>query len=190
MRRKSIVSVRLSVGLLLSLAAVQALPNPETEGGSEYALIDCEHPAANVATVLPAAIAGPAQIECNPMRQSLVANEGWTWRYPGSYFDRPFIPAYAPRASLGEAGARFFTGFRSVELSQPDIRKQHEKFAREIPTYPEQAAPARIIKLVATNDLGHELDAYFGFRSERKGWVVLCAPDCAPENLFLIEKAE
>ena len=184
------MSVRLSVGLLLSLAAVQALPNPETEGGPEYALIDCEHPAANVATVLPEAIAGPAQIECNPMRQTLVASDGWSWRYPGSYFDRPFIPAYAPQASLGQVGARFFTSFRTVDLSGPEIHKQHEKFARDLPTYRDKTAPARILKLVATNDLGHDLDAYFGFRSGREGWVVLCTPDCAPENFFLIEKAE
>ncbi len=182
--------VRLSLGLLLSLAAVPAMPVSETEGEQGYTVIDCEQPAANVATALPEAIASPAQIECNPMRQSLVASEGWTWRYPGSYFDRPFIPAYAPQASWGHGGPRFFTGFRTVDLSEPEIRKLHEKFARELPTYPEQAAPARIIKLMATNDLGHELDAYFGFRSERKGWVVLCTPGCAPENLFLIEKAD
>lgn len=182
--------VRLALGLFLSLAALQALPHSETEGDAGYAVIDCEHPAANVATALPQAIASPAQIECNPMRQTLVASDGWAWRYPGSYFDRPFIPAYAPQASFGQGGPRFFTGFRTVDLSEPEIRKQHEKFARELPTYREKAAPARILKLVATNDLGHELDAYFGFRSERDGWVVLCAPECAPENLFLIEKTE
>lgn len=182
--------VRLSLGLLLFLASVPAMPGSESEDGQGYTVIDCEHPAANVATALPVAVASPARIECNPMRQSLVANEGWTWRYPGSYFDRPFIPAYAPQASWGHGGARFFTSFSAVELPEPEIRKQHEKFARELPTYRDKTAPARILKLVATNDLGHELEAWFGFRSGREGWVVICTPDCAPENFFLIEKAE
>lgn len=182
--------VRLALGLFLSLAAPQALPHSETEGEAGYAMIDCEHPAANVATGLPQGISSPAHLQCTPAFQLIVANDGWSWRYPGSFFDRPFIPAYAPLLSRGKGGARFFTGFDTQELAQSDVRAQHEKFAKEIPTYREKAAPARILKVVATNDLGHELDAYFGFRSEREGWVVLCAPECAPENMFLIEKTE
>jgi hypothetical protein len=184
------VFVRLALGLFLSLAALPAIPHSETEGEAGYAVIDCEHPAANVATTLPQDISRPAHLQCTPAFQQIVANDGWSWRYPGSFFDRPFIPAYAPKPSRGKVGPRFFTGFETQELAQPDVRAQHEKFAREIPTYRETAAPARILKLVATNDLGHELDAYFGFRSEREGWVVLCAPECAPENLFLIDKIE
>lgn len=184
------VFVRVSLGLLLSLAAVESLPHSETEGGPGYAVIDCEHPAANVVTALPPAVSSPAHLQCTPAFQQIVSNDGWTWRYPGSYFDRPFIPAYAPRLSHGKGGPRFFTGFETQELSPDEVRAQHDRFTKDIPTYREKAAPARILKLVATNDLGHELDAYFGFRSEREGWVVLCTPDCAPENLFLIEKAE
>lgn len=182
--------VRLSLGLVLSLAALQALPNSENEGTAGYAVIDCEHPAANVATALPAPIASPAYLQCTPSHQQIVAGEGWNWRYPGSFFDRPFIPAYAPRSSRGLGGPRFFTGFEMQDLDGAEVGVLHERFARELPTYRRQAAPERILKLVATNDLGHALDAYFGFRSEREGWVVLCAPDCAPENFFLIEKAE
>ena len=184
------VLVRLSLGLVLSLASAQALPHSETEGGSGYAVIDCEHPAANVATALPPAIASPAHLQCTPAFQQIVSNDGWSWRYPGSFFDRPFIPAYAPKSSHGKGGPRFFTGFETRELTQDEVRAQHERFANDMPTYREKVAPARILKLVATNDLGHVLDAYFGFRSEREGWVVMCAPECAPENLFLIEKAE
>ncbi|HYJ18575.1 MAG TPA: hypothetical protein VEW72_05330 [Burkholderiales bacterium] len=182
--------VRLALGLFLSLAALPAVPHSENEGGPGYAVIDCEHPAANVATTLPEGIARPANLQCTPAFQQIIANEGWNWRYPGSFFDRPFIPAFAPKPSHGKVGPRFFTGFEAQELPRSDVIAQHDKFAKEIPTYREKSAPARILKLVATNDLGHELDAYFGFRSEREGWVVLCAPECAPENLFLFEKTE
>jgi hypothetical protein len=34
------------------------------------------------------------------------------------------------------------------------------------------------------------LDAYFGFRSDDDGWVVLCTPECAPEYLFLMQKID
>lgn len=182
--------VRLSLGLVLSLASVQAMPHSETEGDAGYAVIDCEHPAANVATALPPALASPAHLQCTPGFQQIVSNDGWSWRYPGSFFDRPFIPAYAPKLSHGKGGPRFFTGFEAQDLDGAEVSALHERFARELPTYRQQAAPERILKLVAINDLGHALDAYFGFRSEREGWVVLCTPDCAPENFFLIEKTE
>ncbi len=77
-----------------------------------------------------------------------------------------------------------------TELTATDARERHETFAKDLPTYRETVPPARLVKLVAHNDLGHELDAYFGFRSDGEGWVVLCAPECAPEYLFLIQKID
>jgi hypothetical protein len=177
------------MGVLLFLPVMQVAAHSESENAG-YPLLDCAHPAPNAATALPLAIGVSANLECTPAFYQIVANEGWTWRYPGSVFERPFIPAYAPRPSQGMGGVRFFTGFEVVELESGEVRSQHEEFARSLPTYRENVAPSRILRMAATNDLGHELSAFFGFRSEREGWVVVCAPDCAPENLFLIEKAE
>jgi hypothetical protein len=177
-------------GSLILGAAVPAGAHSESEGGPGYALIDCDHPAKEVVTELPPEIAASGYIQCTPSMQMIVSNGAWNWRYPGSFFDRPFIPAYAPQASQGQGGARYFTRFETRELDAGEIRERHEKFAAELPTYREKALPSRILQLVAINDLGHELDAYFGFRSERDGWVVLCTPTCATENMFLIEKVE
>jgi hypothetical protein len=187
--RKSTIFVRPLMGAVLSLSALLACAHSEGEG-PDRGMLDCTHPGAEVATALPEAIASPAHLECTPAFQQIVANQGWTWRYPGSYFERPFIPAYAPRSSQGLGGSRFFTGFEARELSPEEIRDQHERFVRTLPTYREASAPARVLKIVATNDLGHELNAFFGFRSDHDGWVVTCTPECAPENLFLIEKVE
>lgn len=182
--------VRLILSLLCGLASAHALAHSESEGAAAAGFIDCEHPAANVATALPEAVADAARIQCTPAMQSLVANDGWNWRYPGSFFDRPFIPAYAPEASRSHGGVRFFTDFRIRELSGDELNRHHRKFAREVPTYRETAAPSRIIQLVATNDLGHPMDAFFGFRSEKEGWVVLCTPGCEASNMFLMQKVE
>lgn len=181
--------VRPLLGVVLSLAAAGALAHSESEDPG-YAMLDCEHPAEGVAKSIPAPIAGPAHLQCTPAFQQIVASDGWTWRYPGSFFERPFIPAYAPMLSRGMRGARYFAGFETLELKDDEAREHHDRFAKALPTYREKAPPARMLKLVATNDLGHEVDAFFGFRSERDGWVVICAPDCAPENMFLFEKAE
>lgn len=177
------------IPLFLCLVAGPALAHSDAETAN-MALIDCEHPPKKLAKALPGQIAGVAKIECTPAAQFIVAREGWSWRYPGSFFDRPFIPAYAPMDSRQAGGSRFFAGFKAVELSRDEAKKRHETFVKDVPTYREPSPPARIVKLVARNDLGHEMDAYFGFRSDHEGWVVLCAPQCAPEYLFLMQKTD
>jgi hypothetical protein len=180
----------LLAGVLICGAISPVAAHSESEDSPGPSLIDCEHPGKNVATELPPEIAASGYLQCTPSMHMIVANGTWNWRYPGSFFDRPFIPAYAPLASQGQGGTRFFTRFETRELDAAEIRTRHEKFAAELPTYREKEVPARILQLVAINDLGHELDAYFGFRSERAGWVVLCTPACATENMFLIEKID
>ena len=173
----------------LWLAAAQALAHSEGETTGP-ALLDCEHPPESLAKMLPEPVAKVASVECNPSAQTIVARDGWTWRYPGSFFDRPIIPAYAPMDSRHSGGPRYFTEFRVTELTAADAGKRHETFAKDLSTYRETAPPVRLVKLVAHNDLGHELNAYFGFRSDGEGWVVLCAPACAPEYLFLMQKID
>ncbi len=178
-----------AVLFFLCLAAAQALAHAEGETGGP-ALLDCEHPPQSLAKMLPEPVADMASIECNASAQTIVAGDGWSWRYPGSFFDRPIIPAYAPMESRHREGPRYFTDFTVTELDATDTGKRHEMFAKNLPTYLEKAPPARLVKLVAHNDLGHELDAYFGLRSDGEGWVVLCAPECAPEYLFLMQKID
>ena len=177
------------VWLCLCLAAAQALAHSESKATGP-ALLDCEEPPDSLATALPEQVAKVASVECNPSAQTIVARDGWSWRYPGSFFDRPIIPAYAPMDSRHRGGPRYFTKFTATELTAADARKRHERFAKDLPTYRETAPPVRLVKLVAHNDLGHELDAYFGFRSDGEGWVVLCAPECAPEYLFLMQRID
>jgi hypothetical protein len=178
------VTFRVVLLFLCFAAAHAALAHYEGETSGPV-LLDCEHPQTLV-KMLPEAVAKVASVECNPSVQAIVARDGWSWRYPGSFFDRPIIPAYAPMDSHQTGGPRYFTEFKATEFSVTDARKRHEMFAKDLPTYLEMAPPARLVKLVAHNDLGHELDAYFGFRSDGGGWVVLCAP----EYLFLMQKID
>jgi len=173
--------------LLLLASQVCAHSEGEAPAGS---ILDCEHPPKNLTHALPEQVAMAATVVCMPSAQMIVANDGWSWRFPGSYFDRPSIPAYSPVESRSQAGGRYFTGFNATELSAGEIRKLHETFIKTLATYPDALPPARIVKLVARNDQGHPMDAYFGFRSASEGWVALCAPDCAPEFFFLINRQD
>ena len=174
--------------LLLFAAALQALAH--SDGPAPASVLDCEHPPTNIADTLPNELATAATVVCMPSAQMIVAQEGWTWRFPGSFFDRPSIPAYAPVASRPEAGGRYFTNFAATDLTDKEIAKLHETFAKTLVTYVDAVPPARIVKLVARNDQGHAMDAYFGFKSSSEGWIALCAPDCAPEFFLLINRHE
>ncbi|HEX4986370.1 MAG TPA: hypothetical protein VFV71_09940 [Burkholderiales bacterium] len=180
---------RLLCGLLwLGLAVSLPVAAHKGDEAAAAGVIDCEHPPAKLARRLPAAVAGPAILVCTPAVQLITAHEGWTWRFPGSYFDRPSIPAYAPLESRGNAGGRYFTGFKADELASTEVAKLHEKFSKTLVTYVQSPPPARVVRLVATNDEGHSLQAYFGFQSKDEGWVALCAPTCEPEFFFLIAR--
>ncbi len=86
------------------------------------------------------------------------------------------------------AGGRYFTAFEATELAAGEIEKLHASFTETLATYADQTVPRRIVKLVAHNDHGHSMDAYFGFKTPGEGWVAVCAPDCMPEFFFLINR--
>ena len=173
--------------LLLLVVALQAFAHFEADGPAG-GILDCEHPPKDLNHTLPKQVAQAAAVTCTPSAQMIVANEGWVWRYPGSFFDRPSIPAYSPIESRPEAGGRYFIGFKATELTPGEIKKLHDSFTKTLATYADKTAPSRIVKLVARNDHGHSLDAYFGFKSASEGWVAVCAPACAPEFFFLINR--
>src|SRR3954467_5697418 len=139
---------------LLLCITLQAYAHSEAAAPQD-GIIDCEHPPANMAQVLPEKLAGMASIACTPSAQTIVAQEGWAWRFPGSFFDRPSIPAYSPVESRPEGGGRYFTNCTATDLTDKEIRKLHETFAKTLVTYVDDAPPARIVKLVARNDQGH-----------------------------------
>jgi hypothetical protein len=175
--------------LLFLVAAVQAFAYADAEVAVD-GILDCEHPPKGLVRTLPEQLSAAASVLCTPSAQMIVAREGWAWRFPGSFFDRPSIPAFAPKESRAEAGGRYFIGFDATDLSAGEIGKLHEMLSKTLVTYTDAAAPARVVRLVARNDKGHPMHAYFGFKSDTDGWVALCAPDCAPEFFFLINRQD
>ena len=170
--------------LLLFATSLPAFAH--SDGQAPEGLLDCEHPPADFARALPQSLADAATLLCMPAAQMIVARDGWAWRFPGSFFDRPSIPAYTPVESAG--AGRYFTGFKATELSRAEIKSLHESLVKDLVTYTDSAPPERIVKLVAYNDQGYSMDAYFGFKSADEGWVALCAPACAPEFFFLMNR--
>lgn len=126
-----------------------------------------------------------AEIDCN---QFISSNSDWNWRYPNSYFDRPFISAFSPRSRKAEPGMRFFRRIAAYEVQGQDIQDAYDNIFIKLKNFPEKQLPKRLIRMDTVNDIKDETHIWFGFSSEDKGWAVVCAPECAPEYLFIIEK--
>jgi len=126
-----------------------------------------------------------AVIDCN---QFISNNEDWVWRYPNSYFDRPFVSAFSPRTRKAEPGIRFFRRLSAYEVDDAGSKQAYESIFKKIQNFPDSQPPKRLIRMDTINDIKDETQVWFGFNSQDKGWAVVCAPDCAPEYFFLIEK--
>jgi hypothetical protein len=124
-------------------------------------------------------------IDCN---QFISNNDDWIWRYPNSYFDRPFISAFSPRTRKAEPGVRFFRRISAYEADAAERQEAYETIFKNLRNFPDKQAPKRMIRMDTVNDIKDETQIYFGFNSEEAGWAVVCAPDCGPEYFFLIEK--
>lgn len=185
------IRVRLAVAVATACFSITALSHDEPDaaaGGIEP--LDCDHLPATAVTSLPEAIRHFAQLECAPNGQLIVAREDWVWRYPASYFDRPFIASYTPLDSRSKPGPRWFTSLALKELTGEAARKQHEALVRALPNYTADPAPKSIYHLEAKNELGDQFDVYFPMMQEGKGWGAICAPDCQPQMLFMIYRQE
>jgi len=181
---------RVAVCLAAACFAAIVRAHQEREEKTSPAPFDCDHPPAGAVTRLPEAIQPFAQLACAPIGQLIVAREGWVWRYPASYFDRPLVAAYSPMQSRMEPGPRYFTFLTVEKLTGAAPMKQNEALGRALPNYRVDPPPGTVLRLAATNDLGHRFDVYFPMTDTNKGWGAICAPECAPEMLFMIYRNE
>jgi hypothetical protein len=170
--------------------AIDARAHQEGEKQSGPEPFDCEHLPPNAVTRLPEAVRAFAELECAPNGQLIVAREDWVWRYPASYFDRPFVAAYSPMQSRTEPGPRYFTSLTVEELTGEAATKENESLGKALPNYRTEPPPKIVLRMVATNELGHRFDVYFPMTDTNKGWGAVCAPECSPEMLFMIYKNE
>jgi hypothetical protein len=171
------------------LANAAALAHGSHQHG-EVDYLNCERLPQNAARELPAPLAAWAGIECTQKGTKLVAAPGWQWRYPNSWFDRPIVPAWAPDASIGEPGAKYFIDFSVTVLEGEAAAGQHARLALAIPAYGNDLAlpPATLYRVAAENNLGHEMVLWFPLKTQDDLWAILCTPECRPEYAFIIQK--
>lgn len=180
--------------VVLSGAAFSAGAVAHSEHGSDahaaIEYLDCEKPPKDLIGALPSPLAGWARIECAPVGQRIVAGEGRLWRYPASWFDRPFIPAWAPDASGSEPGAKYFIKLDVTPVASAEIANIHARLAKDVTAYAEAftSPPKLMYRMAAENNLGHEMNVYFAGKSNDDMWAVMCTPNCRPEYAFMMQQ--
>ena len=184
------ISLQVAACLAAACVAIGASAHEESEQRAGPEPLDCGHLPANAVTRLPEAIQAFAELVCAPGGQFIGAREGWVWRYPASYFDRPSVAAHSPVESRMEPGPRYFTSLTVEELTGEAATKQNESLGKTLPNYRTEQPSKSVLRLLATNELGHRFDVYFPMTDANKGWGAICAPECAPEMLFMMYRNE
>lgn len=178
----------LALAIGLAIGAAWAHSDSDNAAAPAGAYFDCNQLPDKALTHLPEPIAAWAKLDCLPVGQVIVERDGWSWRFPGSFFDKPRIFAAAPEESQFFPGMRYFTRITVEELDRPTAQERHQSFRAQFPTYSMENPPSRMLRLVAVNELTHPIEAFFSFDDDAHGWGIVCVPQCAVENVFMISR--
>jgi hypothetical protein len=180
----------MAVLLLLSWAGAYAHDAGEHDAP---AILDCEDPPAQALRVIPEPLGRWTQIECTPVGQMLVQSEDWIWRYPGSFTDRPFLPAWMSADPHVSPNPRYFKSLDVRQAQSEEARALRERIAKsaiDLPAAKPDGTAERVYVVVAETNFGEKLEVNFMYRSDQDIWAVPCAPECRPEQVFHIYRRQ
>ena len=181
--------MRSILAIALALAVNFSLGHSESENAADSpSPVGCERLPENALTSLPEPVADWAVLDCLPVGQVIAQRDGWTWRFPGSFFDRPWIFAAAPENSQHMPGLRYFTRLTVAVLDRDSAATRHAQFRARLPTYGMENPPVRMLRLEAVNDLSDASEVFVSFGDDQDGWVIVCSPVCAVEGVFMITR--
>ena len=162
----------------------------QDEPVAEVGAYDCEHPPESAIKVLPGLLGEAGRLVCMQEGQRIVASQAWSWRYSGSFFNTPTVPAYAHIESQEMVPPFYFKKVWVEELSSDEAGKRSEQLSKQIATYRPGNKIAGMTIVKAENNYGHVTEIFMPMQSENKGWAIVCAPECQPGFVILISKLE
>ena len=178
--------------ILVALAACSALlahahQEATSDAPSGY---DCEHPPTDAVTDLPGLLGAVGRLVCLPAGPGILANQGWTWRYTGSFFEMPAIPAHAHVDSAGMAPPFYFTEVSARELSADEAAGVSDDLAKEVETYRPTGSLAGMTVVDAVNNYGKGITVFMPMQSETDGWLIVCTPQCRSDYVIVVSKLQ
>ena len=175
--------------LIMLCAGVAAFAHQD-EPVAEAVGFDCKHPPEGAVKSLPGLLGEAGRLVCMPVGQQIVASQTWSWRFSGSFFNQPNVPAYAHIDSQGEVPPFYFRRVWAEELTAEQADKRSAELAKQLVTYTPDSALAGMTIVKAENNHGHVTEIFMPMHSENNGWAIVCAPECEPGYVILISKRE
>lgn len=152
--------------------------------------IDCEHPPKEAVMALPGVLGEAGRVICLPDGHRIVSSKAWIWRYTGSFFSMPSVPALAHADTQGMKPPFYFRKVSTEELSADDTRTRSDQLAQQLVTYNPETTPASMSIVKAENNYGHVTEIFIPMRNEHSGWAIVCTPECQPDYVILINKRQ
>ncbi len=176
--------------LVLLFSGIAAFAHPEGEPAPDIGAYDCEHPPEAAIEALPGLLGKTGRLVCMREGQRIVASQEWSWRYSGSFFNTPTVPAYAHADTKTLRPPFYFKKVWEEKLTGDEADRRSEQLSEQIVTYRpgEKISAMTIVK--AENNYGHITEIFMPMQSEDKGWAIVCAPECAPEYVIVISKLQ
>lgn len=180
---------RLLAWLLLMSMSLYTFAHPGDEN-SPTNDFDCDGVGTAMVQGLPADLARIGQLMCLGNGQLIMANPDWSWRYSGSFFDTPRIPAGAHDDLMGIPPPYFFTKIEMEQYLDEDAQAMSASLATQVVTYTPKVKINKLLEFKLHGN--HETIAKLmvALESDSKGWILVCAPDCRPEYVILFEERQ
>jgi hypothetical protein len=174
---------------ILLCAGISAFAHPD---GAETQVntYDCQHPPETAVTELPGLLGEAGKLMCFQSGQRIVASKTWSWRYSGSFFNSPNVPAHAHAAARGMMPPFYFKKVWVEELSREEADQRSEQLSRQIDIYRPAKRIAGMTIVKAENNYGQVTEIFMPMQSETEGWAIVCAPECQSDYVIVISKLE
>ena len=178
------------IALLFACAAALAYAHQDETQAPQQRGYDCEHPPADAISVLPGLMGEIGRLTCLPAGQAIVASGQWTWRYTGSFFDMPTVPAHAHNEAMGLMPPFYFKEISVRELGVEQAAARSKTLAEQIATYRPEGELAGMTLVDAVNNYGHTIEMILTKESDNKGWLLVCTPECRADYVIILERRQ
>ena len=136
---------------------------------------------------LPIGLGSFAELMCFGNGQAIIARPDWSWRYTGSFFDSPYIPAGVHDGLDGIAPPFYFTNITVENVSEADSGVLIDSLEKQVVTFRPNVV-TRVSKAYLTDNHKNIIEVVVAYEDNVSGWLLVCAPSCRPEYVILFEK--
>ena len=159
--------------------------------GDENSIVtnfDCDKSYPNMIDALPSPLREFAALKCFGNGQVIMTKSNWSWRYSGSFFDIPRIPASAHDEMAAIPPPYYFSNIKVGEIRPENVSRYLDKLMADIVTFKPQLEITKLYDVELTNNHESIIRLFIALEIKGNGWLLVCNPDCRPEYVILFEE--